>query len=306
MMKHFFTLVAAGFFLLPQNTHAQSWCPPGATWIYNTSDPMLGVSFEGFNYVGDTVLDGFVSEHIARTGVMTVIWGIDTLIISHGPDVVTRTEPDIVYYWLPMSQEWDTLHWFGAVPGDKWTPGWEQEYGTSDTYLLVTDTGTMELDGSVLRTLTVQGVNEGQPDPMGELLLVERIGYVGGYFFLFPPTMIIECTCTLACYSDDEIRYPPSSSPCELTLGVTEAGVLDTDNWSACPVPFRDRFTVQATYPQQGSTISLLDMTGRELLSAPFRGTMLELDASGLPAGIYLLRFVDGDGRLSHRKVIKE
>lgn len=133
MMKHFFTLVAAGFFLLPQNTHAQSWCPPGATWIYNTSDPMLGVSFEGFNYVGDTVLDGFVSEHIARTGVMTVIWGIDTLIISHGPDVVTRTEPDIVYYWLPMSQEWDTLHWFGAVPGDKWTPGWEQEYGTSDT-----------------------------------------------------------------------------------------------------------------------------------------------------------------------------
>lgn len=267
---------------------------------------MLGVSSEVFNYVGDTVLDGFVSQHIARTGVMTVIWGIDTLIISHGPDVVTRTEPDIVYYWLPTSQEWDTLHWFGAVPGDKWTPGWEQEYGTSDTYLLVTDTGMMELDGVVLRTLTVQGIYEGQPDPMGDLLLVERIGYAGRYFFPFPPYMVLECTCMLGCYADDEIRYPPSTFPCELTLGVSDAGTIDAGSWNVAPVPFRERFTVHSDYPQQAATIVLLDMTGRELLNAPFRGTVLELDASEIPTGTYLLRLGDGQGHRSYRKVIKE
>lgn len=304
-MKHVLTILATALLLFTQSAQAQSWCLPGATWIYNTTDPMVGESAEGFNYVGDTVLDGFVGQHIARTNVMTQIWGMDTLITSHGPDVVTRTEPGIVYYWLPVSQEWDTLHWFGAVPGDKWSPGWEQEYGTTDTYLLVADTGTMELDGVALRTLTVQGIYEGQPDPIYELLLVERIGYVGRYFFPFPPYMVVECTCALGCYSDNEIRYPSSSFPCELTLTVGEITAIDPASWSVSPVPFRDRFTVSSATPQN-ETVILLDMTGRKLLAVPFRGTALDVDAGLLPAGSYVLRMVDERGSLSHRMVIKE
>lgn len=304
-MKNVLTILATALLLFMQSAQAQSWCPPGATWLYNTSDPMLGVSFEGYSYVGDTVLDGFAGQHIARTGVMTQIWGIDTLIISNGPDVVTRTEPGIVYWWLPVSQEWDTLHWFGAVPGDTWSPGWEQEYGTSGSYLLVTDTGTMEVDGLVLNTVTVQGIYGGQGEPMEEVLLVERIGYVGGYFFPFPPYMVIECTCTLGCYGDDEIRYPQSSTPCELTLAVGQMDAIDPVGWSVSPVPFQDRFTVRSDLHRNAS-VMLLDMTGRELLAIPFHGTELEIDPGRLPAGSYVLRMVDERGILGQRLVIKE
>ncbi|HQV38989.1 MAG TPA: T9SS type A sorting domain-containing protein [Flavobacteriales bacterium] len=304
-MKQPFITFFAVLLLFSTSAHAQSWCPAGATWIYNTTDPMVGESAEGFNYVGDTVLDGFVGQNIARTNVMTQIWGMDTLIISHGPDVVTRTEPGIVYYWLSVSQEWDTLHWFGAVPGDRWSPGWEQEYGTTDTYLLVADTGTMELDGVALRTLTVQGIYEGQPDPIYELLLVERIAYAERYFFPFPPYMVVECTCTLGCYSDDEIRYPTSGSPCALTLAVGETTAIDPVSWSVSPVPFQDHFTVRSVIPRN-ATVILLDMTGRELISVPFQGTALEMDPGLLPTGSYVLRMVDVKGDLSHRLVIKE
>lgn len=298
--------------LLIANTHAQSWCPPGATWIYSGGDPMIGPAQARFTYAGDTMVDGFAGQRIEQLHTLELpVWAGDSLLITAGPDVVTRTEPGMVLWWLPQTQEWDTLYWFGAVPGDKWSPGWEQLYGSddcmADAYLQVVNTGTMVVDGVPLRTLDLdRHLNATEVDL--SFTIIERIGNTLQYFFPDPPysCFINEALQTFGCYSDDEIRYPPSASPCELTLGVTNPSTMGADHWSVSPVPFRDRFTVQTTYSQQGSTVSLLDMTGRELLSAPFRGTVLELDASGLPAGAFLLRLSDGQGHLSYRKVIKE
>ncbi len=311
MKQLLFTLVAIGF-LLSASVHGQNWCPSGATWIYSGGDPMIGPAQLRFTYAGDTLVDGYAGQRIEQlTQQWLPWWAGDSLLIASGPDVVTRTEPGVVLWWLSQTQEWDTLYWFGAQLGDMWSPGWEQLYGsnncTADAYLQVVDTGTMIVDGVPLRTLDLDRHRNATEVDLS-FTIMERAGNTLQYFFPDPPYIcfINEALQTFGCYSDDEIHYPPSTSPCELTLGVTDAGNLGKDNWSISPVPFRDRFAVQTTYPQQASTVSLLDMTGRELLSAPFRGTMLELDASGLPSGIYLLRLLDGQGRSSHRKVIKE
>lgn len=224
---------------------------------------------------------------------------------------MTRTEPGIVLWWAPEVQEWDTLYWFNAEPGDKWSPGWEKHYPWLEScldsaYLQVVDTGTMVVDGLPLRTLKVERVAGSDVDHT--FTIMERVGNTNEFFFPDPPPncFMNEALNLFICYGDDQIRYPPSTQPCGLTMEVTEVGNHVAESWNVFPVPFRDHLNVQAAYPQPGSTVSLLDMTGRVLLHAPFNGSVLELDASGLPAGVYLLRLVDQQGRSSHRKAIKE
>lgn len=308
-MKQPFILLFALTLFSPANAQAQSWCPPGATWIYDTSDPMLGASATRFAYVGDTVVDGFAGQRIEQLSAMTLLWGIDTLIISNGPDVVTRTEPGIVYWWMDNVQEWDTLYWFDALPGDRWSPGWQQGsdqwWGTCDdgSYLMVMGTNTTVIEGHSLRTLSVAVAHGG--DLVDAFTIVERMGNTQGYFIPRPTYCFVdECYCSFSCYSDDEIHLP-FGGPCELPLAVEEDAIANADNWSVSPMPFRDRFTVRSATPRN-ATVILFDMTGREMLSMPFNGTSLEVYPGLLPAGGYVLRMVDARGTLRHRMVIKE
>lgn len=279
--------------------------------MYNSSDPTLGASYNSFTYAGDTVVDGHAAQRIVQHGVITHIWGSDTLITTSGPDIVTRTEPGIVLWWLANLQEWDTLYWFGAAVGDRWSPGWQQGTpqwpGACDqgTYLTVLGTSSTEVDGVALGTLAMGVMHDGGVVEM--FTIVERMGNTTGYFIPRPTyCMVDECLCSFGCYRDDQITSP-SGGPCELPMGVTQnASGQVPGSWVAVPMPFTDRFTLHGPAIVRQGEVSLLDITGRELLLVPFQGSLLEVDASGLPGGIYLLRVQDGEGRSSHQKVIKE
>lgn len=279
--------------------------------MYNSSDPTLGASYNSFTYAGDTVVDGHAAQRIEQYGVITHIWGSDTLITTSGPDIVTRTEPGIVFWWMENVQEWDTLYWFGAQIGDRWSPGWQQGSdqwnGVCDegSYLQVLGVDTTVIDGHELRTLAMGMAHDGYVVDM--FTIVERMGNTTGYFIPRPTyCMVDECLCSFSCYRDDQINSP-SGGPCELPMAVSEhaSGQVPGD-WMVFPMPFTDHFTVHGPVTVQQGEVGLLDITGRELLRVPFRGTLLDVNASGLPGGIYLLRVQDGQGRASHREVIKE
>ncbi len=308
-MKQPFITFFVVLFLFSTGAYAQSWCPPGATWIYNSN----GAWLEGqtrYTYAGDTVVDGFAGQRLERRNlVIPPPWAGDTMYVYNGPALVTRTQPGMVFWWIPEAQEWDTLYWFSALPGDRWTPGWEQqpENCADGTYLMVLDTGATVVDAISLRTLTVARYIDGDAVGDSPFTIMERVGNADGYIVPVPPAVCIvdEVGNTLGCYSDDEIGYPTSGSPCELTLAVAEINAIDPASWSVSPVPFQDHFTVRSAMPRN-ATVILLDRTGRELLSMPFHGTALEVDPGQLPAGSYVLRMVDARGTLGHRMVIKE
>lgn len=308
-MKQLFTLFAAGSFLFAHNAHAQSWCPPGAKWsYYNSGSPGTGTVL---TFVGDTVIDGFAGQRITQLNTFIIPWNPDSIIIFGGPDIVTRTEPGMVLWWLSQTQEWDTLYWFGAQLGDGWSPGWEQQFPSDDScstnaYLQVVDTGAIVVDGVSLRTLVLERHLNGSDVDLS-FTIMERVGNTWEYFFPDPPyiCLINEGLMNFGCYADDEIRYPPSTFPCGSIMAVKEEDHGDGLSWSVSPVPFGDRFTIRSVIPRN-ATMFLLDMTGRELLAIPFRGMVLEIDPGQLPAGSYVLRMVDERGTLGHRLVIKE
>lgn len=290
---------------------AQSWCPPGAKWVYNSSDPTLGASYNSFTYAGDTVVDGHAAQRIEQHGAITQIWGSDTLIGTSGPDIVTRTEPGIVLWWLADLQEWDTLYWFGAAVGDRWSPGWQQ--GTAEwpgacdegTYLTVLGTSSTEVDGVALGTLAMGVMHDGGVVDM--FTIVERMGNTTGYFVPRPTyCMVDECLCSFICYRDDQITSP-SGGPCELPLAVPETDPIDQPSgFTIHPMPFADHFILHGPATVRQGALRLLDLTGGEVLRIPYTGTGTVVDASALPAGPYILRLADEQGRVVHQWVIKQ
>ncbi len=300
--------------LLAVPASAQQWCAPGATWIYHMGgDPNVGSGSYRYTYEGDTLVDGYVGQRISHfERVVVIMSGYEGVYDYWHDDLVTRTEPGIVHFWLPDLQEWDTLYWFSAEPGDRWTPGWHQ-YEASCEQAGYLEVVSVDIDwdiGVPVRKLTLRSYGNGAPDDY--MIVMERIGSRTGCFIPRPPgwcSEFSETFCEFRCYSDEEFFYTPWPQfihTCEHSTTVEQPAPAPTEAWSVFPVPFHDRFTVRSMSPKQTARMVLLDLSGRELLSQPFNGSMLNMDAGHLAPGSYVLRLVDEHGNYSHRAVIKE
>ncbi len=76
------------------------------------------------------------------------------------------------------------------------------------------------------------------------------------------------------------------------------------------PNPVESQLTV---YSKQlaGSTIEIVDLTGREMLRLPRtdyspRNDKMVVDVSSLPSGIYFVKVIFKDGSVTVKKVVKE
>ncbi|HPF66299.1 MAG TPA: hypothetical protein PLC20_01365, partial [Flavobacteriales bacterium] len=81
---------------------AQSWCPPGAQWIYDAGSPWI-TALEQLTYSGDTIVDGYPAQRIDRVYQQTSPMNV---VASWNP-FFTRTNGDVVWEW--NGTEWDTL-----------------------------------------------------------------------------------------------------------------------------------------------------------------------------------------------------
>lgn len=76
--------------------------------------------------------------------------------------------------------------------------------------------------------------------------------------------------------------------------------------YTILPMPFADHFTLHGPVTVRQGEVCLLDLTGRELLRVPYTGDGMAVDASALPAGPYILKCADEQGRVVHQRVIKQ
>ena len=292
-MKHFVLLQ----FLLASGlaSNAQSWCPPGAQWIYDMGSPWTAALAQ-FTYAGDTIVDGYPAQRIDRIQHMTFpvneVW-------DWGP-FFTRTNGDVVWEW--NGAEWDTLYWFSALPGDSWQPFWFDWDDCPDHAWLVVDTSTTVVSGIPLRTLFVVLTELGEPTGTASRMIYERIGGGGGYGFpdLAPCGNIIECYCTFSCYQDDDIT--PQGGPCALPLGVVERA---DPGLVIHPVPASETLTISAPLHTRLESIDLIGMDGRTVLSmAQGIGPSTTLDVQQLPNGIYVVHARTGNGLYFTKQVV--
>lgn len=259
--------------------------------MYDTSDPWIS-SKERYQYVGDTVVDGFQSQRIERLSMITELWGTDTSIVSPGAAVITRTTPGVVYSWMEDVQEWDTLHWFSAIPGDRWSPaGWAQQCG-DELQLVVLDTFSIVIEGIPLRHLSVQRFYSGEP--LGTPSIVsERIGSTSEYFMWDPQAPcapINECFCTFSCYRDVDLEFPLSGADCSLPTSTEGTQTfMDIGQIVVRPIAGSIYHLIHAPRDRSGR-MRILDTSGRIIQEqvVPIGSTLQEVDLSQHGQGTYL------------------
>lgn len=98
---------------------AQQWCPPGAEWNYN----IIGWGSEGCGtatYLGDTILNGRVAQRIEHQELVhNYFTGTTT---SSTYSMYTTYDTGVVYLYVWVVLNWDTMYWFNAPVGARWSP----------------------------------------------------------------------------------------------------------------------------------------------------------------------------------------
>lgn len=273
--------------------HAQSWCVPGATWTYDAPGSFGG--YVQFSYVGDTLINGEVAQVIDQYNALQQVPDLSVLTTSYAPVArITKLVNDVVYAYNPdvsPDAPWDTLYWFGAQVGNRWTPP-----HISCSPLNVTATGTTEFNGVHLRYLDVGPVHR----------IYERFGYLWHITLNCPGILVLE-PASLRCYSDNEISVRFGNSGCLDLLSVPEhkgrTGV------SSHPNPGTTHFTlrgVDGALPPGPHTITLFDATGRMVLQQRTTDARPVIATEALPAGLYRITVRDEQGGVMGATWVKE
>jgi len=104
-------------------------------------------------------------------------------------------------------------------------------------------------------------------------------------------------TVTNGCGSNTSCKYV------SFTTGIKDAGGAFS-SVSIYPNPAQDQLTI--TSLPQGTTVEVLDITGRLLKRVESVNAELHLNVEGLSAGVHLLRFTDKDGRRGSSMFVKQ
>jgi hypothetical protein len=299
MIRQYTFILCSLFFLCAS---AQSWCPPGAEWIFrydHEPEDELSPALVGnvhVQYTGDTVLGGFASQKLEqwlRAGEV----GMTEQTLSSLEPIFTRFEQDVVYLWDGSAMSFDTLMWFAAQPGDHWTPPqWE------NIRFEVLQATTILNEGVELRQLIISIIG-----PDGEITqdyLTERAGY--HYFHFIPINSLfgaVDWIHALRCYRDDELLFHlVAMSACNFFVQVPSR-----HNASLIPIhpnPGTDHFTLQLQPgPHQ---LTLFDAQGRQVIRQQLSEERPVISTSSLPSGLYHIHITDGHGRNSGHRWNKE
>ncbi|MBK8613939.1 MAG: T9SS type A sorting domain-containing protein [Flavobacteriales bacterium] len=276
----------------------QSWCPPGAEWTFDLgSDVGSQTGVVRVEYDGDTLINGSTAQRLrqwahvhetGQTGYTTWPWG----------NLFTRSTQDVVELYDPIAQEFDTLMWFAAQPGQHWTRS--TFGGVTEQRINVLGTSTVVVDGTPLRQLVVSG------DPtfwFGSDTLLERIGFHTLYLRIEHTLSLDGGARSLYCYRDDALSY--STVPaleCGFTVGVRTT--LPEGSPTPFPNPGADHFTLNL--PPGTHTVEIFDAAGRCVLVQRTNELRPVVDTRQLVPGLFLVSVRNGDGERSVVRWVKE
>lgn len=211
-----------------------------------------------------------------------------------------------VYFFQPFTSGEQVLYDFNLNVGDTLGP----------TMLNITNFNRVSVIDSVLigseyhRRYWLWDINNPNwtPQDSGYVALIEGIGSTFGLMeYLVPP---FEFQCSMACVSIDSVTvYPMNGTTCNwLTAGISVPGD-EKLIFTASPNPANE--STMISWNGNFSEIAVSDVTGRQL--AVFRDipqkendNQLELDMITWPAGIYLVKGTNSNGRSASVKVMKK
>lgn len=270
-------LVTLAIIMATVCANAQSWCAPGAQWLYK---PFFNTPIDGYSlitYVGDTTIEGVSAQRCSRE---FAFWDY---LSNYGYATFSATAyintelNGLVREWDGAA--WDTLYWFSGQIGDHWNV--QDDSGDVGWYEII-DTVTVTMEGTALRKVTVAGMCSGQTFHTTEH--TARLG--GDYERWVPPPCAIgfDGYWPLACYRDDQLG-PSDLLDCIPQLPLATLEQADRSVASLHPNPGDDQFTL--TLPSGDHHVEIIDATGRRVLEQRNTGGAASISANALSAGLY-------------------
>ncbi|MBS1568636.1 MAG: T9SS type A sorting domain-containing protein [Bacteroidetes bacterium] len=292
-MRPYRILLAITLFAHWTGLSAQTWCPPGATWWFGFNYGQ-SYGYKMYTYTGDSLLDGYTAQKITAEVHAHYLNPPQDVVYMEDP-FLTRVEDGVLYRWqtlfMQTPNEWDTLIWFSASPGDHWDGLQPDDFECYSRYQ-VTDTGHVAING-----LNLRYVRTYYPDEYGDTwyypVFIERIGCVYGTFLDACGLPVADLAdTTLRCYQDADFAYSvPNAPPCDLVTGIgmepQPAAV------AVFPNPGTSGFTMDAP-AGLGDWLELTNATGRVVLATRFTGTRKLIPAAHLAAGTYVWTLRNG------------
>lgn len=296
------------------------FAPIGAIWYYETQN-MYSTGYIKMEVEKDTVINGFSCIKVTRKARWHDLL-FDELKESPLPALFLAQINDSVI--VLNNGTFYKLFDFGAEIGDTWTvigrEGLcEEDFGTVN----VVDKGIEVINGTPLRYVTIQDDtysywgygNTLYGNPSAAIKVVERIGPVGSYLLPEQKCLYDEAEGgPLRCYIDDELGelhlsslYPERN--CDYISEAYQS--VGDDNTESALATVRTMANgllhVEFSETLMGAKqIHIIDLMGKVIYLTETIDTMLDIDFSGMPSGVYFVTVANESGRQYTQKVVKQ
>lgn len=248
---------------------------------------------------GDTTINSLIYHKLHKTGVryledqmgnctQDVLMPIDQYAGCFRNDPIQRK-----VYFMPASGQQETLLYdFNLTVGDTVPATLLNGYGTTTN--VVSGIDSVLLDGVYHKRFTLDSNSCWTP-----LQYIEGVGST--YGLLAWSACPFERQDELLCFiQSGSTVYPSGNMTCELATGVS--GVLPVTPISVFPNPSLGKVGIRSEVTAY--TLAVFDPTGQRILDEQVRTVFHEVDLTGLPKGLYLLRFsLDGDALHTERLI---
>lgn len=290
--------------------NAQVWIDTGAKWTYDYWNVSEGGTYT-FTYTNDTLILGKHCQEIEIVKyeyVYDQFGEIHSFVIPVGSNYTYASGDSVFYY---SNDSFFLMYDFSASIGDTWVVGVNQFGSCEDTAMVrVTQTGTVNINGFQLRTITLETISDSFIGLTGTC--VERFGnethnYPENGYGPFPgiqncgSAVIDYNVYDFRCFTDNTFgTYNPRNIACDTLTGLYET---ETSIFGFYPNPTEGEIIFE-NIDHNPCEIQIYNMGGQLLKQFYLKPTERKIDISDLQNGVYFIRIITDKGN-SFSKVVK-
>ncbi|MBI3518805.1 MAG: T9SS type A sorting domain-containing protein [Bacteroidetes bacterium] len=308
MKKIYFLLCSLSFFYV----HSQSWCTPGSTWYYSTMPGSSG--YTKYTYLSDTLVGANLCQKIKHEahGV-----GMGGYVFDISDYIYTYEQSGIVFKnnGTLNAPQYDTLYNFTGAVGTKWRSNPSSGQACGQSYIEITGSGSMVIQGQTLNYKTVAYTNyfyiapQMSPPQTGVDTLFERIGtrhqmeFITGYNCA---DITDAGPVSFRCFSDNQINFQGSSVACNyITTGIKP---IQTEKSIEVNNPVSDviRVTIRNTADKDVKHVLLIDQLGNKVYDRFVSENEFSISAQNLSNGLYILQVSSGKDVLNRKLIVQK
>ncbi|MEO1257760.1 MAG: T9SS type A sorting domain-containing protein [Bacteroidota bacterium] len=301
-------LIIAAFLMLifSSSIYSQEWAPIGAKWYYTyVPEYVLGLDprVETVEVVGDTTVLGKPCR------VLKANVGLNLGLICDGSRFMYN-ENDSVFYYDAVENKFNLLYVFNASIGQSWSVPlcYNQDFGYGASLgVTVEDKYITTFDSTEVMTYKVNWSFYFNPTPY-DTIIYENIGSAASMYMMGVSATVHSGIRGLRCYESPEtglINF--LGEPCDQIVSAQEE-LSENSIIEIYPVPVSDllKYKIKDSSLNGKNMVRIFNATGHLIFEREniITGAEQVLSVSGLPVGVYLLQFVNGEKIITTKRFV--